>query len=77
MIIFAAFLEEYVFRGVIFRILKERFGTNIALIHALIFGVIRYTNITSAYFVVMLGVVLSLIHTYTQRLWLPFFFHLI
>lgn len=80
LLIAAALLEEIVFRGVIYRILEERFGTNIALLQALVFGVVHYGNenatITSVWFVVMLGVVLSLMYTYTQRLWLPFFFHL-
>ncbi|MBC8756208.1 CPBP family intramembrane metalloprotease [Kordia sp. YSTF-M3] len=80
LLIAAALLEEFVFRGVIYRILEERFGTNIALLQALIFGVVHYGNenatITSVWFVFMLGVVLSLMYTYTQRLWLPFFFHL-
>ena len=76
----AALLEEFVFRGIAYRILEERFGTNIALFEAFIFGVVHYGNvnatITSVWFVVVLGVVLSLLYTYTQRLWLPFFFHL-
>lgn len=80
LLISAALLEEFVFRGIIYRILEERFGTNIALLQALIFGVVHYWNvnatITSVWFVFMLGVVLSLMYTYTQRLWLPFFFHL-
>lgn len=80
LLISAALLEEFVFRGIIYRILEEHFGTNIALLQALIFGVLHYGNInatiTSVWFVVMLGVVLSLLYTYTQRIWLPFFFHL-
>jgi len=80
LLISAALLEEIVFRGIIYRILEERFGTNIALFQSLIFGVLHYGNenatISSVWFVVMFGVVLSLLYTYTQRLWLPFFFHL-
>ncbi|WP_299216663.1 type II CAAX endopeptidase family protein [uncultured Aquimarina sp.] len=75
----AALFEEVIFRGIIYRILEERFGTNIALSQAFFFGVLHYGNanatITSVWFVIMLGIVLSLLYTYTQRLWLPFFFH--
>ncbi len=75
----AAILEEIVFRGIIFRILKERFGTNIALIQAVIFGLAHFGNEnatpTSIWFVTMLGIVLSLLYAYTNRIWLPFFFH--
>lgn len=75
----AALFEEIIFRGIIYRILEERFGTNIALSQALFFGILHYGNvnatITSVWFVIVLGVVLSLLYTYTQRLWLPFFFH--
>lgn len=80
LLISAALLEEVIFRGVIYRILEERFGTNIALFQALIFGLVHYANvnatISSVWFVVMLGIVLSLMYTYTEKLWLPFFFHL-
>jgi len=80
LLISAALLEEVVFRGVIYRILEERFGTNIALFQALIFGLVHYANvnatISSVWFVIMLGIVLSLMYTYTEKLWLPFFFHL-
>jgi len=79
LLISAALLEEVIFRGVIYRILEERFGTNIALFQALIFGLVHYANvnatISSVWFVVMLGIVLSLMYTYTEKLWLPFFFH--
>ncbi|WP_299241230.1 type II CAAX endopeptidase family protein [uncultured Aquimarina sp.] len=79
LLVSAALFEEVIFRGIIYRILEERFGTNIALSQALFFGVLHYANvnatITSVWFVIILGVVLSLLYTYTQRLWLPFFFH--
>ncbi|MBO3697579.1 CPBP family intramembrane glutamic endopeptidase [Roseivirga sp. E12] len=80
LLVSAALLEEFVFRGVIYRILEERFGTNIALFQALIFGVVHYANVnatvSSVGFVILFGVVLSLMYTYTQKLWLPFSFHL-
>ncbi|WP_299095384.1 type II CAAX endopeptidase family protein [uncultured Winogradskyella sp.] len=80
MLVSAALLEEVVFRGIIYRILETRFGTNIALLQALFFGVVHYFNenatITSVIFVTLLGVVLSLQFTLTKKLWLPLFFHL-
>lgn len=80
LLISAALLEEVIFRGIIYRILEERWGTHIALLQAIVFGVVHYGNenatITSVWFVIILGVVLSLLYTYTQKLWLPFFFHL-
>ncbi len=79
-LISAALLEEIIFRAILYRILEDRFGTHIALLQALIFGVLHYGNtnatLTSVWFVILLGLILSLLYTYTQRLWLPFFFHL-
>ncbi|MDF1694568.1 MAG: type II CAAX endopeptidase family protein [Saprospiraceae bacterium] len=79
MLISAALWEEILFRAIIYRILEEKFGTKIALIQTLIFGVVHYGNenatISSVFFVILLGLAISLMYTYTQRIWLPFFFH--
>lgn len=80
LLISAALLEEIVFRGIIYRILEERFGTKIALLQAVIFGIAHYPNVNATismvFFVIIFGVAVSLMYTYTKKLWLPFFFHL-
>jgi len=80
LIISAALLEEIVFRGIIYRILEERFGTKIALLQSVVFGIAHYFNvnatISSTFFAILFGVAVSLMYTYTKKLWLPVFFHL-
>ena len=75
-----AFLEEVLFRGVLYRILEEWRGTMTALlISALVFGLTHITNtsasplgVTSAVFG---GALMGILFTWTRRLWVPTAFH--
>lgn len=73
--------EEIIFRGVIYRIIEEKYGTIIALgISAVIFGVIHVINSDSNIVYILSaisgGLLLGILYTLTGRLWLPISFHL-
>jgi membrane protease YdiL (CAAX protease family) len=77
----AALLEEVVFRLIIYRILERWIGTYWALIiSALIFMAphLFNNNISplSVLFLFLFGFAHGTMYNYTQRLWLPFAFHL-
>ena len=76
-----ALFEEIIFRGIFYRILEKWLGTNIALIvPSLIFGIVHITNenatILGVIGATIGGLLVSIMFTYTKRLWIPFSFHL-
>jgi membrane protease YdiL (CAAX protease family) len=79
---FAAVGEEIVFRGVIFRLLEEAFGTAVALVvSAIVFGLLHLVNsgatITGVVAVALeAGVLLGLAYALARSLWLPIGIHL-
>lgn len=72
--------EEFMFRGIVYRILQQWLGTIAALlISAAVFGLAHLTNdhpnaigILSA---CLGGVLLGVLYSMTGRLWIPIFFH--
>ncbi len=75
-----ALTEELFFRGILYRILEQWLGTIIALIiPSLLFGMVHISNEN----ITLLGIVgatiggllLGIMYTFTNRLWLPFAFH--
>ncbi|MBC8278014.1 MAG: CPBP family intramembrane metalloprotease [FCB group bacterium] len=75
-----ALTEEIFFRGIIYRIMEENLGTNIALaISALLFGLSHLTNenmsVISLLGIIIGGCLMGLLYTATRRLWLPIFAH--
>lgn len=73
-------LEEVVFRGIIYRIVEESLGTNLALIiSAVLFGFGHIfnenANIISVISATLGGILAGLLFSLTKRLWLPIFFH--
>jgi membrane protease YdiL (CAAX protease family) len=77
----AGFLEELLFRGVLFRIVEEWMGSWVALVvSSLVFGLVHLMNPaatwTGALFIsVEAGVLLAAAYMLTRRLWLGIGFH--
>lgn len=71
----AAFFEELVFRGVLFRILEESLGSWLALgFSALVFGVLHAFNLGATWFSTLAialeaGVLLAAVYMFSRRLW--------
>lgn len=78
----SGFLEELLFRGVLFRIVEEWMGSWIALVvSSLVFGLVHLMNPaatwTGALFIsVEAGVLLAAAYMLTRRLWLGIGFHM-
>lgn len=73
-------LEELIFRGVLYRIIESRLGTNLALIiSGLFFGLSHITNehatIVSVIGAGIGGLIAGMMFSATKRLWLPIAFH--
>ncbi|KPK87558.1 MAG: hypothetical protein AMS27_02365 [Bacteroides sp. SM23_62_1] len=80
MMISLVFVEELLFRGIIYRIIENSLGTNLSLvISGLLFGLFHITNesmtIQSFFAVVIGGMMVGIMFTFAKRLWLPVFFH--
>ena len=79
--IFAAVVEEILFRGVLFRITEESLGTWLAiLISALLFGLLHLFNpsatlVAAVAIVLEAGVLLAAAYVLTRRLWLAIGVH--
>lgn len=76
-----AFWEELFFRGVLYRITEESWGTHLAIaLSALIFGLAHFGNaeatILSTFSAALGGVLLGLAYSFSGRLWLPIGVHL-
>jgi len=71
----AAFVEELVFRGVLFRILEESLGSWLALaLSALVFGVLHAFNhgatwVSTLAIALEAGVLLAAVYMFSRRLW--------
>ena len=80
--VLAAVGEEIIFRGVLFRLLEEAFGTAVALVvSAIVFGLLHMFNsgatITGVVAVALeAGVLLGLAYAVARSLWLPIGIHL-
>lgn len=74
-------LEELIFRGVLFRILEEMFGTLIGLIvSSLLFGMAHLFNdnasmLAASFLSIELGALLAVAYIATRSLWLPIGLH--
>ncbi|MBC6982162.1 CPBP family intramembrane glutamic endopeptidase [Caulobacter sp. 17J80-11] len=80
--IVAAVGEELLFRGVLFRLLEESFGTLVALVlSAAIFGLMHAGNpgatpLSTVAVALEAGVMLAAAYAWTRSLWLPIGIHL-
>ena len=74
-------LEELIFRGIIFRIIEEVWGTTVALVaSAVLFGLAHLLNenstmLAASCITIELGVLLALAYVVTRSLWLPIGIH--
>ncbi|MGB5820684.1 MAG: CPBP family intramembrane glutamic endopeptidase [Saonia sp.] len=80
-LVIAALMEEIFFRAILYRILENWIGTYIALfIISILFELPHVFNDNVTLLSVVLGLLFGFAHgimyTYTQRIWLPFAFHL-
>ncbi|MCG8568760.1 MAG: CPBP family intramembrane metalloprotease [Spirochaetes bacterium] len=80
LIFILALTEELFFRGIIFRILEGRFSFIIALIASAVLFTFTHIpnsnfNIISIFAVVSGGLLLGILYSYSETLWLPIFFH--
>jgi hypothetical protein len=76
-----SFVEEIIFRGVLYRIIEESLGTWVALIStSLLFGFAHAANpgatlFSSVAIALEAGLMLGITYTLTRRLWLPIGIH--
>ena len=74
-------IEEVLFRGIIFRIINEKWGSIIALaISAILFGVVHLMNKNSSLYsaiaiAIEAGILLGACYLYSGNLWLPIGLH--
>jgi membrane protease YdiL (CAAX protease family) len=80
-LIIVGVLEEVFFRGIIYRIVEESLGTNLALVmSSLLFGFVHLQNENATFFsgvaiALELGIILGAAFSLTRRLWLPISLH--
>lgn len=80
LILSLAILEEVFFRAIIYRIVKEKWGLNWALIlSSLLFGLMHITNdnmsLQSLISIIAGGLLLGILYSYRERIWLPISVH--
>ena len=73
-------MEEVFFRGIMYRIIQERWGINWALaVSGIIFGLTHISNpnmnIQSLIAIVVAGLLLGVMYSLKNRLWFPIAFH--
>jgi len=81
LLILAGFIEEYIFRGIIFKLTEEILGTWLAiLLQAALFGLIHAGNENASAFstfaiAVEAGILLVAVYMITRRLWIAIGLH--
>ncbi len=80
-VLFAPVMEELLFRGIIFRIVEEMYGTLVALlVSGAFFGFAHYSNPNSGllpalFIAIEAGLLLGMAYVATRSLWLPIGMH--
>lgn len=80
-LLIAGFVEEYIFRGVLFKLTEEGLGTWLALlIQAFLFGFIHHSNpnaslLSSLAIALEAGLLLAAVFMITRRLWMAIGIH--
>jgi uncharacterized protein len=79
LLLVAAFVEDLLTRGLIIRVLQNWLGTYITLIIAMLLELAHLFNPNSTLFSVIIdlgwGFTMAMLYIYSNRVWLPFFFH--
>ena len=81
MFFLVAVCEEVIFRGIVFRMIDERFNTVVAyIVSALIFGAVHLTNNGATWWAglaiaIEAGILLSAAYKYSGTLWMPVGIH--
>ena len=81
MFFLVAVCEEVIFRGIVFRMIDERFNTVVAyIVSALIFGAVHLTNNGATWWAglaiaIEAGILLSAAYKYSGTLWMPIGIH--
>ncbi|MDR0294903.1 MAG: CPBP family intramembrane metalloprotease [Prevotellaceae bacterium] len=76
-----AVFEEVLFRGILFRLIEEKMGSDVALIiSALFFGLVHLLNENSSLLAgvaisIEAGILLAAAYIYTRNLWFPIAIH--
>jgi membrane protease YdiL (CAAX protease family) len=76
-IIFAPFVEELMFRGVLFTALKQHLPRWIAIWGSALFFGLVHANVMSFIPLTLLAVLLTRLYEHTSNLWAPIFAHAI
>ncbi len=77
----AGFVTEIIFRGILFRIIEDKFGTLIAITFMALLFIVFHLNVEGATPVSVLstamisGMLLSSVYVLTRSLWFPIFLH--
>ncbi len=79
-VLLLAIMEEFMFRGIVYRLLEEWLGTIAALLlSAGFFGLVHFTNehadAISILSASLGGLFMGTLYCLTRRLWIPIFFH--
>jgi len=81
LLVLAGFIEEYIFRGIIFKLSEEMVGTWIAIvIQAALFGLVHGGNVNATAFstfaiAIEAGILLVAVYMLTRRLWMAIGVH--
>jgi len=77
----AAFIEEFIFRGILFKLTEEALGTIVALVlQAVLFGFVHFSNpnaglLPALAISIEAGILLAAIYMLTRRLWMAIGMH--
>lgn len=77
----AGFVAEILIRGIVFRIIEEKFGTVVSLFFSVLMFALMHLNAEGASILsvaatsVQAGFLLSAMYVYSRNLWLTIFFH--
>jgi membrane protease YdiL (CAAX protease family) len=80
-LMFAALVEDLFHRGLIIRVCENWLGTHLSIVIAMLVELQQHFfnpnfNLFSHFLTLIWGFTMAMMFIYTQRIWLPYFFHL-